>query len=211
LPQTLSDKAVAEFRDKLCRAATRLFAEKGIRGVTMRELASALRVSAMTPYRYFHNKEEILAAVRARAFDTLAAVLEEAYAIPGSTIEKAISLRDAYANFAIGDPDSYRLLFDLDQKDSALYPELQRAMERTHSTMSQFIRNLIAEGVLEGDPSLIGYVFWSTLHGAVCLRLAGKLKPEYDIFSILNTANRALIAGFGPPSRRSPPSMPPVS
>ena len=49
-----------------------LFAAKGAEGVTMRELASALGVSPMTPYRYFHDKDDMLAAVRARAFDRFA-------------------------------------------------------------------------------------------------------------------------------------------
>ena len=63
---------------RLCAVAERLFAERGPQGVTMRELARELGVSAMTPYRYFKDKESILAAVRANAFDDFAAALEQA-------------------------------------------------------------------------------------------------------------------------------------
>ena len=59
MPRVLSKDDVADFRDRLCEVAARLYAVKGVGGVTMRELASALGVSAMTPYRYFHDKEEI--------------------------------------------------------------------------------------------------------------------------------------------------------
>ena len=48
------------------RRAERLFAEHGVEAVTMRQLAAALGVSPMTPYRYFKDKDAILAAVRAR-------------------------------------------------------------------------------------------------------------------------------------------------
>ena len=44
----------------------------------MRQLAAELGVSPMTPYRYFADKDAILAAVRARAFNRHAEALEAA-------------------------------------------------------------------------------------------------------------------------------------
>ena len=46
----------------------------------MRQLAAELGVSPMTPYRYFEDKDAILAAVRTRAFDRFAEALELAFA-----------------------------------------------------------------------------------------------------------------------------------
>jgi len=66
----LSQSEVDEFRDALCETATRLFAEQGYQGVTMRALATSLGCSPMTPYRYFENKAEIFEAVRSAAFDS---------------------------------------------------------------------------------------------------------------------------------------------
>jgi AcrR family transcriptional regulator len=43
----------------------------------MRGLAAELGCSATTPYRYFENKDEILAVVRARAFTRLAEACDE--------------------------------------------------------------------------------------------------------------------------------------
>ena len=39
MPRVLSDTDVADFRGRLCEAAERLFAEKGLESVTMRQLA----------------------------------------------------------------------------------------------------------------------------------------------------------------------------
>ena len=75
MPRVLSDTDVADFRDRLCEAAERLFAERGPDAVTMRQLASELGVSPMTPYRYFEDKEDILAAVRANGFTRFAEAL----------------------------------------------------------------------------------------------------------------------------------------
>jgi AcrR family transcriptional regulator len=64
----LRDDEIEAFREGLCRAATRLFAERGHAGVTLRALAAELGCSPMTPYRYFRDKDEIFAAVRAHAY-----------------------------------------------------------------------------------------------------------------------------------------------
>ena len=198
MPKILSQTDVADFRERLCEAATRLFVERGQEGFTMRELASELGVSAMTPYRYFRDKDEILAAVRARAFERFADALEAAIAISGSAAVKAHAVYEAYVAFAFQETSSYRLMFDLSQPNEDEYPELVDATKRARATMTAYVRALVTEGVLEGDPELMGYVFWSALHGAVVLQLAGKLDPKYDFATISAEAYRAMSLAYAP-------------
>ena len=187
---------MAEFRERLCDAATRLFAERGREGFSMRELATALGVSPMTPYRYFRDKDDILAAVRTRAFDRFADVLERGFAKPGNATERATAAGDAYMKFAFGERQAYRMMFDLSQPDEEHYPDLVRATARARATMTQHVPGLIAEGLLEGDADEIGHVFWAAIHGAVVLQLAGKLTPEFDFERLRDAVMRALIEGF---------------
>jgi len=202
LPRVLSETDVADFRERMCEAAQRLFAEKGPGGVTMRELASAMGVSAMTPYRYFRDKDDILAAVRARAFDRFADAMEKAHAGAGTIVERSLAVTAAYVHFALEESTAYRLMFDLCQPGEGTYPDLMRAGARARATMTQNIGRLVEEGLLEGDPELIGLVFWAALHGAVTLHLAGKLSPQfkrpsqYGIDRIVSEAMRALGEGF---------------
>ncbi|HEV2651848.1 MAG TPA: TetR/AcrR family transcriptional regulator [Rhizomicrobium sp.] len=198
MPRVLSQSDVADFRERLCEAATKLFDTRGREGFTMRELASQLGISAMTPYRYFKDKDEILAAVRARAFNRFAEALEGAFRSEGPAAARASAVYGAYVGFAFGEPAAYRLMFDLSQPDEALYPELVAANVRARKTMTQYIRALVDEGVLVGDPDLMGHVFWASLHGAVVLKLAGKLGEEYDFDRISSEAFRVLIDGFRP-------------
>lgn len=198
MPRVLSDHDVADFRERLCEAAARLYAASGPQGVTMRELASALGVSPMTPYRYFHDKEEILAAVRTRAFDRFSEALEKALAGPGTIEERSRAVGKAYVQFALEQSASYRLMFDLSQPSEETNPELVRAMNRARATMSAHVRMLVGEGLLEGDPELIGHVFWAVIHGAVSLQLAGKIDPQYGLEKICEAAGQALIEGFRP-------------
>ena len=78
MPKTLSADDIQQFREAMRGVAENAFATRGAQGVTMRELAKELGCSAMTPYRYFRDKDEILAMVRAAAFNRFAARLEAA-------------------------------------------------------------------------------------------------------------------------------------
>ena len=78
MPRVLTPADLADFREKLIAAATRIFAAKGREGFTMRELAAELGVSAMTPYRYFQDKDEILAVTLHRIAARMIAQLDDA-------------------------------------------------------------------------------------------------------------------------------------
>ncbi len=198
MPRVLTQTDVADFRERLCEAATRLFDAKGPDGFTMRELAGQLGVSAMTPYRYFKDKDDILAAVRARAFNRFAESLESAFRSAATAPEKSAAVYQAYVAFAFGEPAAYRLMFDLSQPDESAYPELIAANTRARATMTAYVRALVQEGILAGDPELIGHVFWASLHGSVVLRLAGKLGAEYDFDRISGESFRVLFEGYQP-------------
>lgn len=198
MPRILSSPRIAEFRERLCDAATRLFAERGLDGLTMRAVADALGISPMTPYRYFRDKDDILAAVRARAFDRFSAMLEQAFARPGSVIERSRAVADAYLKFAFDEQASYRLMFDLSQPGEENYPDLIRASERARRTMTDHVQALVDAGMLEGDPVVIGHALWAGLHGAVVLELAGKLGPSCNFSRIYVEMTRAIFVGFSP-------------
>lgn len=195
MPRNLSPDDVANFRRRLCAAAERLFAERGPGSVTMRELARELGVSNMTPYRYFKDKDSILAAVRANAFDAFAAALEQGARTPGNAAERADAVGRAYLNFAFSQPHAYRLMFDLSQPEDGRYPDLDRAAQRARRTMTGYMEALVAGGFLVGDPEMLGQIFWATVHGLVVLELAGKLKPKPDFTTVHRTAMSLLARG----------------
>lgn len=202
MPRVLTSTDLADFREKLISAGTNLFAEKGPEGFTMREVAGALGVSAMTPYRYFKDKEEILAAVRAAAFDRFSDALESAFAGHADPEGRSNAVGMAYVRFALSEPASYKLMFDMTQPEETTYPDLARATTRARRTMTDYVRGLVDAGLLEGNPVLIGHVFWASLHGAVVLQLAGKLDAECDFDTIIHESFRALSAGFAPAHSR---------
>jgi AcrR family transcriptional regulator len=197
MPRELSASEVEDFREKICDIALDIFAEKGVEGLTLREVAARLGVSPMTPYRYFKDKEAILAAVRTRAFNDFAAALENAVNRGKDAVASSEAAGRAYANFAFMHAEAYRLMFTVAQKDAEAKDKgLQLAVERARATMSYHVEQLVKEGVLEGDPELIGYVFWAALHGLVMLELSGKFSKRYDFNKVRRETFRALMQGF---------------
>ena len=197
MPRVLSSEDVEAFRRRLCEAAERLFAERGIEAVTMRELAQSLGVSPMTPYRYFKDKDAILAAVRAAAFTRFAAKLEAALARPADPLHRSRNAGQAYIDFALAEPQAYRLMFDLSQPTEGDYPELAAAIVRARRTMTAHVEAMIAAGLLDGDAELIGHMFWSSLHGMLMLQLSGKLSPTIDPARLRALVFQTMVRGLG--------------
>jgi AcrR family transcriptional regulator len=183
MPKALSRAEIQSMRESICDVAELLFARHGPDGVTMRQLADALGVSAMTPYRYFADKDAILAAVRTRAFDAFARTLEQARAGSKRSGERAGMA--AYLDFALAHPAAYRLMFDTAQPNFADHPELVAAMERSRRMLGAGLADRKREREFAGDPVLGGYAFWAAVHGVVMLQLAGLLRPPADARAVL--------------------------
>lgn len=195
----LQPAEVDAFRRRLTTAATRLFARHGFEAVTMRAVASELDVSAMTAYRYVAGKAELLALVRAEAFDRFAAALADVGG--GDPLARLRRLKAAYVRFALAHPDAYRVMFELrGPDDDAVWPELERASARAFGHLASAVEAAIAAGALRGEPRDVAHLLWASTHGLVALHLAGKLSAR--ALSRLAAIDHEL-AGFRPtPARR---------
>jgi AcrR family transcriptional regulator len=193
LPRLLSPKDVSSFRDRLCEAAERLFAEEGPGAVTMRQLAVELGCSPMTPYRYFKDKDEILAAVRASAFDRFSEALAEAgEAVTGEGVEAmSHAISRAYLAFALKEPHAYRLMFDSEQPDEGDYPALVRSSARARTILTQYLvdqaggEEARSGSVAPQELEKLGQAQWAAIHGALMLHLSGKLPTTVQIAALV--------------------------
>ena len=178
MSRPLSQDDLARFKAQLCDVAARLFAEHGAENVSMRQIAGAMGISPMTPYRYFANRDEILAAVRIRGFEAFAAALEEAYAsTPGDSDARGKAAGEAYIAFAFANANTYRLMFETHQQEDSGEGPLGAAVARARATLSVYGEELIAQGVPETRARSMETLIWSALHGAVSLELAGTTPP----------------------------------
>jgi AcrR family transcriptional regulator len=206
LPRIRPAEEIAEFREKLCEAAARLFVAHGAEGFTMRMLAADVGCATMTTYRYFRDKDELLAAVRARAYDQFSQALEAAAQAPGDSRAKSAAVGEAYVAFALANREAYRLIFDLSPPDTVRFPDLARAAARAHDTMTGYVRAMIDEGVLSGDPELIGRMFWAAIHGVVQLELTGALPPGPGADTLRREMMRTMFIGLNHSRPRPSPA-----
>jgi len=180
MPRYLTEQDIADFRAELCRVATERFARYGYDGVTMRQLAEALGCSPKTPYRYFKDKADILATVRAQAFAKFAQALETAADGAANPIDRMRRVGGAYMQFAAKHPHDYRIMFEIDQPIDDSNADLVRESDRAHRLITSRSEELAAAGLIDVDPKLFGWSMWAASHGVVMLQKAGMLKHGPD-------------------------------
>ncbi len=194
MPRYLTDKDIADFRAELCRVATERFAKHGYEGVTMRQLAEALGCSPKTPYRYFKDKADILATVRAEAFTKFADALEKA-AAAAPALERGRRTSEAYLAFALKNPHAYRIMFDIDAPLDESHPELGAASQRAARYITRGAEQLAEAGVIDSEPALFGWSMWAALHGVVMLHQSGMLAHGPDYRALSSFLGQTMIKG----------------
>lgn len=197
----LTESQVQDCRDRIRAVAERHFATRGLAATSLRGIAADLGWAPASLYRYFRNKDELLSATRAAAHDRFSDRIEAAYAQPGDLWTRSRALGDAYVDFAFDEPAAYQLIFALEQADGDKTPALRAAEDRSRRTLTGYLEDMVAAGLLEGDPELLGHVYWSAIHGLIVLQMAGKLKPSLPFDMIRHEITRLLTRGALPAGR----------
>lgn len=178
MPKVLTTQAIEDFRQRICDVAMGQFAREGYEKVSMRSLADELGCSRTTPYRYYHDKAEILSAVRASGFERLIDGIEAAMENSAGAREKLQALATVYFDFAIQNVDLYGLMFEITQADERSYPGLAIQLQRLEGVMVRAASVGAEAGVVNTAPLLATQIFWAGMHGVITLYLSRRLRAE---------------------------------
>ncbi len=171
----LTKHEITTFREHLCDEALQIYVEQGYAALSMRSLAKSIGCSPMAIYRYFEDKNEIVATIKANAFRQLSNTIEEALKSETSSVRaRSRAVGEAYMNFAFQNPSTYRLMFEISPADRMKYPELKKQAQRAKSLLRKNTEDLVDAGILIGDPELLSNIIQSACHGVVSLKLAGQ-------------------------------------
>jgi AcrR family transcriptional regulator len=157
-------------REQLLNAAQRVLVERGLRATTVADVAAAAGVAKGTTYLYFASKDELLAGLRARYVERVAAALD---AHPdGPVIERLRHLVIALFDFAW---EHHRL-------HHVLFHEAGFSEDDAFTGVRARLTELVAEGVqvreLEvDDPALAASYVLHGVHGALVETLHGDGRP----------------------------------
>ncbi len=161
----------AEIRE----AALRCFGRLGYRAASMRSIASELGWSAPALYRYYENKEALIAAVRAEGFQELALALAALRSGKQASVEIIRQAMITYLTFARERSDLYQLMYELDQGDVSEHPEVARNRRAAFAEAEGMAADFLAESDMAGDANRMGHLFWIGAHGLAALAVANQL------------------------------------
>ncbi|HUA80383.1 MAG TPA: TetR/AcrR family transcriptional regulator [Dyella sp.] len=201
MPKALSETETEAFRARICQAAAKLFVNEGPAAVTMRRLATELSCGAMTLYRYFGNKEDIITSVRTRGMHALSEALENALDTQGDGRTRSRNVRDAYIDFARRNTATYRLMFEYPETNRD-DPAYRQAHARMRGRIAADMQAMIDEGSIDADASILGHQVWAALHGAVMLEIAGLLPAGFDAAQLHTRTFAALMEAARPESSK---------
>ena len=165
-----------DLRNALINSALLLLEEKGIDGLSIRDVAKQAGVSHTAPYRHFKNKTELLAILALKGFMSLKLAVNKATLKLGlSSTEKLIAAGVAYVQEAVIHPEMTRLMF-AGRLDFAQCPsELEQSAEQAYQSLGNIIDSGIADGSFrKQDSQILTITAWSAMHGLAMLFISGQ-------------------------------------
>jgi len=106
------EATLQEIKDR----AWQQMSENGPGGLSLREISRQMRMSSAALFRYFPNRDQLLSALTAEAFDQLglateAAIRNQAEETRASPRRQLTAAARAYREWALANPERYALIF----------------------------------------------------------------------------------------------------
>jgi AcrR family transcriptional regulator len=169
-------------RDALIKSALKLISKKGVKGLTLREIAKQAKVSHTAPYRHFRDKDDLLTAVAVEGFEMLVRETHKRFLeIEDHPLIRFRESGVSYIDFAISHPSHFRVMFGLGDKRKEAPVELKRASDASFKILLDAIRECQEKKhVKSGDPMELALSAWSIVHGYAMIALEGYLS-KWDV------------------------------
>lgn len=162
-------------REALIEAALRLIGEKGPAGFTVAEAARAAGVSPAAPYRHFRDRDELMADIARRGFETFTDALRRAWD-NGRPDPRAALVRTgrAYLDFARHEPAAYAAMFE-GGVPVHCDPALSKAADAAFMVLREASEAVLATLPAQKRPPsmMVALHIWSMSHGIASLFARG--------------------------------------
>ena len=172
-------------KEQILLAALKVFAKRGFYGTKISDISSMAGLSHGLVYHYFASKDEIFTDLVKRALESRSRVVSLALEQPGTALDKINWLTRMILHGG-GEESPYYFLIVLQSFTSDAVPdEVKEMIGALPPSMNEF-DTLIREGqraglVIDGDPALLGALYFSLIQGLVIASVEGfGLTPEFD-------------------------------
>ena len=165
-----------DLRNGLLAAGLRLVEVTGADGLSLREAARGLGVTANAAYRHFADKSELLTAIAAHGFGILSDHLQASLgAAKGDRAPARMRiLGEAYVAFAVERPELFRLMFGPHGLCQVMRLPQTSAGPSAGQILNTILDDMVGQGHMSGsarDGALLRV--WSAIHGFALLALDG--------------------------------------
>jgi AcrR family transcriptional regulator len=166
-----------DLKNALIKAGVEILAKDGVAGLSLRKVAGRAGVSHSAPYSHFEDKQALIAAISTEGFRQLyERVSKVADRFLDQPSKLLVETAWAYVQFAMDDPDRFKVMFSAVLEKEKDYPEFVSESQRNFQLVRKIIEVNQAAGVLRSGPSdLIALSAWGIVHGFVMLWLEGQI------------------------------------
>ena len=164
-----------DVKGALVLAALDFLAERRTSDLSLREVARRVGVSHPAAYHHFASKGALLAAVAARGFERLDALMATQAAEIEDPLGKFVALGLGYVRFSDENPQLFRLMFRRESFGSADPGGVVDAARPSFDRVLAAVGAACAELPDAPDPRTTTVLAWAAMHGLASLWVDGAL------------------------------------
>ncbi|HEX2907335.1 MAG TPA: TetR/AcrR family transcriptional regulator [Phototrophicaceae bacterium] len=179
-----------DLKNALIRAGIEILSQDGMQALSLRQVAKQAGVSHTAPYAHFADKQALIAAIAAAGYQKLYQQLVAAQENQNDALARLVALAQAYVQFALDEPDHFKITFSGIVETEQNYPEYVEQSKQCFALVVDGVVACQANGTLAaGDTQLMAVSIWASIHGFAQLllgnQLPGALLTQYPVTELL--------------------------
>ncbi len=186
-------------RDAIVAATRSMIIDRGIEGVSLREVAKELGVTAPALYAHVTDKRDLLAAVAEGQFARLVERFEAAVSDVTDPVDQVRASGRAYIECALEEPELFKVMFLFPPAalagEAPEHPAATAAFELPSAATIAAIESGAFRSI---DPTMAILAQWAACHGAATVLLMGlgfdDVAREQLVDAVIDTMVRGLLA-----------------
>lgn len=197
-------------RRRILDTSLKLIDQKGLDGLSMREVARKLKVTHGAPYYHFKDRSSIVAALVQEGLAKLTTMLEAGAAAHDDPRAAFEACGRNYVAFAVQNPAFFRVMFRPELTGPGNRDAIDLAASQSFAVLVGVVERLQAAGfVTHLETHALALTGWSTAHGLASLCVDGPLAAKGDPAVFAQTVGAtlgALLTRAPKPSARKRPA-----
>ncbi|HOD14391.1 MAG TPA: TetR/AcrR family transcriptional regulator [Spirochaetota bacterium] len=160
-------------KNHILKAARTLLLKKGLHETTVNQIAKLSELSVGTIYLYYHNKEDIFAALQEEGLEILNRFVSEVVAAAATPAERIRAIATAYVDFSEKNKSYYDIITYFLSSPGQVFPaRLKSRIDKTGGKVLNHLIDSVEAGIRSGDFRKVNTLnhslcLWGTLHGLI--------------------------------------------